>query len=121
MKLSKEISGIGVDCIETSRFNDIISKKKTLDNLFTESEKKYCFAKKFPQENFAARFAAKEAIIKAFNQSEDEILFPKDIEILNDKGGLPFVNLPSKENLKIMLSLSHSDTLAIAFVVIKKI
>ena len=119
----EKISGIGVDCIEISRFENLISKERIPDNLFTDNEKKYCLSKSYPAQHFAARFVAKEAIIKAYNQSEKENLLFKEIEIFNDKRGLPIARLLNKKKneLEILVSLSHSDTLAMAFVVIKKV
>lgn len=121
MKNISRITGIGIDCIEISRFNDdFFSKKKMINNIFTDNEKKYCFSKAIPSQHLAARFAAKEAVIKALNQSKKGKLFFKDIEILNNDSSVPFVNLLNgkKNKINILLSLSHSDTMAIAFVII---
>ncbi|MDR0675871.1 MAG: 4'-phosphopantetheinyl transferase superfamily protein, partial [Elusimicrobiota bacterium] len=66
------------------------------------------------------RFAGKEAVIKAFN---DRAIKLRDIEIINDKKGNPFVKIYDKKysliSNKISISLSHSRDFAVAFVIIE--
>ena len=115
----------GVDIIEIERVKDSIeeTKGKFCERVFTEKEIEYCESKKLQKyQHYAARFAAKEAVLKAISQllkSKFNIEW-KDIEILNDENGRPYVNL-LKEDIKITdidISISHCKTYAIASVVV---
>ena len=75
-------------------------------------------------QHYAARFAGKEAIFKAiseFLENKYEIGW-KDIEILNDNKGKPFVSFKKKElsNIEVDLSLSHLKEYAIATAIARK-
>lgn len=116
--------GIGVDIENITKFN----KKKLpphspfLHKVFTKKELDYCFSKKnFPQ-HLAARYAGKEAVVKALNGLCEARLEYRQIEILNDERGAPVVKItnPSCRNLQVFLSLSHCDDKALAFAVIFK-
>lgn len=110
---------IGVDCENIARFNYI--SPNFIKKVFTKKEAIYCQSHKNKAQHFAARFAAKEAVIKALNGKE-KMNF-SDIEIINDKDGSPkVIILNAKERyLKrdINISLTHNDKIAIAFVVIQ--
>ena len=110
---------VGVDIEEISRFVD---KSKTfIDRIYTELEIEYCSSKANPERHFAARFCAKEAIIKALNSLGIAQPSFKEMEIYNNEKGCPFVRLPKGyEHLKVDISLSHDKNKAIAFVVINK-
>ena len=82
----------GIDIIEISRIKDSVDKfgNQILDKLFTKNEINYCENFKSNRyEHYAVRFAAKEAIYKAFSKICD--LTWKDVEILNQKSGRPYV------------------------------
>jgi len=116
----------GVDIIEIDRVKESIegTEGKFCERVYTEKEKEYCENKKNQKyQHYAARFAAKEAVFKAISsklQDKYEISW-KDIEILNDKNGRPFVNI-ANDNAKqiedIDLSMSHCKQYAVANVVI---
>ncbi|MDD4066512.1 MAG: holo-ACP synthase [Clostridia bacterium] len=117
----------GVDIVEVNRIKLLINEHKDLflQKVFTESEIEYCkCAKAHMYESFAVRFAAKEAVFKAFNVEINHNIDWKYIEILNEKTGRPIVNLKDKlaeynkdiENIDI--SLSHEKEMAIASVAI---
>lgn len=113
----------GVDIIEIDRIEKAISKwkEKFIDRVFTKREYQYSNSKTFPYPHLAARFSAKEAVIKALgNFSLDKIRL-KDIEVLNSTKGKPEIILHNhiksycqKNNIKIELSLSHTKTFAVA-------
>lgn len=116
MKLS-----VGTDIIEISRIQKAIEKDNTkfLDSLYTEKEIEYCEARNLSKyQSYAVRFAAKEAIYKAINENIEDYTW-KDIEILNDEKGKPFVSLHiNVENLEsIDISLSHCKEYAVAYAV----
>ncbi|MBI4335429.1 MAG: holo-ACP synthase, partial [Candidatus Omnitrophica bacterium] len=89
------IIGTGVDIVEIARIRQAANKwkDKFLNRVFTESELKYANSKKFAYQHLAARFAAKEAVLKAFGDSSINSMEWKEIEIVNNKDGKPFVNL----------------------------
>jgi holo-[acyl-carrier protein] synthase len=96
--------------------------KRLLGRIYTKKELGYCFSKESPAAHLAARFAGKEAIIKALNSIGKTKATHKDVEILNDKKGVPSVRL-NKSNLNSLttrLSLSHCEDTAIAFAIIFK-
>ena len=113
---------IGVDIVTISRFNDpALQKQSFLDRCFTPAEQTYCLSKIDPAPHFAARFAAKEAVIKALS-GMDLYLDINKIEITNNKIGRPYITFLTDNktiiSLKADLSLSHSETDAIAFVIL---
>lgn len=111
---------IGTDIIEISRFSKL-ENKSIINRCFTENERNYCFSKPNPSQHFAARFAAKEAIIKALS-GFGLVLDCNKIEICNEENGRPYVKYltddPFYQSLYTDISISHSDTSAIAFVLI---
>lgn len=115
--------GIGTDIEDIQRFKNIDRVKNILflNRLFTGNEIDYCFSRINTASHLAVRYAGKEAVIKAlscFGQSKRLSL--KKIEIINNKAGIPQVKINSKEtkSLHIQISLSHSQNLAVAFVVV---
>jgi len=127
MKNNKiNINGIGTDIIEIKRLRKIYLRKGNnfLNKIFTDKEKKYCLKYKDFIPHFAARFAGKEAVVKAFGVGFGKEITFKNIEILNDINGKPEVkisyNLINKFNYSdILISLSHSEKYAIAFCLIQ--
>jgi len=112
----------GIDIIEVDRIKSSIEKlgEKFLKRVFTEEEIKYCNNKnKMKYQSFAARFAAKEAILKAISgvlENKYDISW-LNIEILNDENGRPNVKfIDYKLDLidQIDISLSHIEEYAIA-------
>lgn len=116
------ITGIGVDIIEIDRLKNIIDKYKDifLRRIFTSKEIEYCNKQYFPPQHFAGKFAAKEAIAKCFGKGINGNLSFKDIEILNDEFGKPIVLIKNEISNKIKLSISHSNSYAIAFAIIEE-
>jgi holo-[acyl-carrier protein] synthase len=122
------IIGIGTDIVEVERFvkhtengEDHFSKR-----FFTVGELNEIKGKKHPQESMAGKYAAKEAVAKAFGTGLTYFKF-QDIEILRDEGGKPYVNLHGKgmelaQRLgikRINLSISHTKNNAIAFCIME--
>lgn len=118
----------GVDIVEVDRI------RRSLENggeafkkrIFTEREIEYCENKKSTKyESYAARFAAKEAVSKAFGTGIGKYVSWKDIEVLNDEKGKPYIVL-SDEAKKLFhdingrdmsISISHCKDYAIAYAV----
>lgn len=119
------IQGIGTDIIEVERIKDAIERhgERFLDRLFTEKEQKYCLRYKDAMPHFAGRFAAKEAIVKAFGTGLHAEMSWKEIEIVNDSQGKPEVKLSPrlKKSLKVVhifLSISHCEAYATATAIV---
>ena len=112
----------GVDIESILKFTpNKIKTERFLNLCFTPAEQQYCLSKSNPAQHFAARFAGKEAVIKALS-GMDLYLERNKIEILNQGNGRPYLVLHT-DNVKILqlksdISLSHSDTSAIAFVIL---
>lgn len=118
-----QIFGIGIDIVETERVEQSISKFEShfINRIFTEREQQYCSSMANPITHYAVRFAAKEAVSKAFGTGLGEISF-LDIEVIRDGVGKPSVVLYGNGKkftetngiTQIMISLSHSDAYAAA-------
>ena len=113
------IRGSGIDIVEIKRLKAAIERwgDTFLNKVFTEKELEYSNSKRFPMQHLAARFAAKEAVFKAFG-TNPKINF-KDIEISNDRFGKPFCTIKKKPTT-VILSLSHSHEYAVASAIITK-
>jgi len=119
-----QIIGIGVDVIEVSRIRRLMERKgdRLHGRVFTDIEMDA--AKGGHYEKLAGRFAAKEAVSKALGQGISGIGW-NEIEIRKAPSGKPYVQLSGRaETLArelgvstVLISISHTDTLAVAFAV----
>ena len=113
----------GVDLIEISRIGDAISRhgKRYLERIYTPAELEFCGER---IESLAGRFAAKEAVAKALGCGIGDVAW-KEIEILGDENRAPLLHLHGNAAQKSdelglaswSISLSHSQSHALAFVV----
>jgi len=113
----------GVDIIEIHRVQAVLERysQRFLNRVFTDSEIQYCRGR---APNLAARFAAKEATMKALGTGVRAVGW-KDIEITRHSSGAPGIQLYNRAraraislNIKeISISLSHSREYAVAFVI----
>ncbi|MFH0861129.1 MAG: holo-ACP synthase [Candidatus Altiarchaeota archaeon] len=111
---------IGIDCVDTSRFEEDTSLDNAfLKKIFTEKEIKYCMGKSKPSQHFAAKFAGKEAVVKALSSFNKKIAY-NEVEIINDDKGTPLGKLLNHNTgeFDIRISLSHSINLAVAVAII---
>lgn len=117
----------GVDLVEVERVERLIEKHaRAAESLFTPRELEYCRGRARCYEHMAARFAAKEAVLKAFGTGLRERMHWTDVEIVNEAdSGRPSVRLggavasfAKRHGLKeIDVSLAHTKGLALAQVV----
>ncbi len=122
------IIGIGTDIVEIERIKKSVEKygEKFLNKIFTQAELAYSLPKKNKFQHLAARFAAKEAVVKALADCCNDGFNWKDIEIINSENGKPEVRLFGKfaeyisDGKSIKISLSHEKNYAIAFAVLEK-
>ena len=113
--------GVDIELIERFRNKPIKKNKKFYERIFTPLELEYCFKKKNPYPHLTARFAAKEAVIKAL--SEYKKIFYSQIEVRNDGKGKPYINIINNDEIldkEILITISHCDEYAVAFAVLKK-
>lgn len=122
------ITGIGIDLIEVERVAVKISKEAGFRELvFSKNEIDYCETKTNKHEHYAARFAAKEAFLKAIGTGWVNGTAFNEIEIVNDANGKPELILSGEtkktlhfpETKKISISISHLKTTASAIVIIE--
>lgn len=123
------IVGIGTDVVQIDRIEKIYDKYKDafLEKNFHPKECEYFYTLESSKaiSYLAKRFAGKEAIAKAFGSGIGNSLAFKDIAILNDKLGAPYVEIFSNHakdftDKKIHISLSDDYPIAIAFVIISQ-
>ncbi len=112
--------GLGVDLEENKRFLglDRVADRPFLEKIFTPQELDYCFSRPLPAQHLCARFAGKEAVIKALRQCGQAITSYQDIEISHAADGAPVVTLAHRPTVRITISLSHSAQQSAAFVLI---
>lgn len=115
---------LGCDIIEISRIRGSIKHhgQVFLDRIFTPSEQSYCLKYRDPAPHFAARFAAKEAAVKALGTGISPAASWLDIEILNDGNGKPEITLSTKvqerfNSPQLQVSVSHCKEYAMAVVI----
>ncbi len=125
------IVSIGIDIIEVYRISETLTRTpRFVERVFTEKERAYCESKGAASaQSFAARFAAKEAFLKALKTGWRGRITWQDMEILNDAQGVPSLEIKGEarkllENLganKIHLSISHTTDHAVAQVILERL
>ena len=121
------IVGLGLDIAEIDRIEAAITRHGTpfLERLFTPAEVSYCESHKNRFERYAARFAAKEAAMKALGTGWSRGVRWRDIEVAREPSGKPTIRLEGvaqqiaqRMGVKsISLSITHSGNLALAHVI----
>ncbi len=123
------IFGIGTDIIEVERVLKLVEKGEAArKKLFSENEINYCETKKNKGENYAARYAAKEAFFKAFGTGWRGKMSFNEVEIINNRLGKPDIKLSGdtlktvnkKKISKIHVSLTHLKDIVNAVVILEK-
>lgn len=122
------IASIGTDIVEVCRIEEKIARSDFFKaHVFSENEIAYCEKQKKPFIHYAARWAVKEAYLKAYGVKFIGNHRLPEIETIHNEDGKPFLKLNGKalEDFKekkytnIHLSISHTDSLAIAYVIIE--
>jgi len=118
----------GIDLVKVGRMEAMIlrSGKPFLDRVFSADEQAYCGAKRMKFEHYAARFAAKEAILKALKVRPGRGQRLSGIEVKREASGKPYISLSAECRKawrvpvkgQIELSVAHEREYAIATVVI---
>ena len=123
------IVGTGIDIAEVPRIADSISRfgERFLQRVFTEGERQYCDRKANRIERYAARFAAKEAGMKALGTGWNHGVRWRDIEVVRKPGSRPTIVFHGRAAefaarhgaVNVSLSLSHTAEQAIAHVILE--
>ena len=124
------IVSIGIDIIEVARISEVLSRTPRFhERVFTEAERAYCDSRgAVAAQHYAARFAAKEAALKALKTGWSGGITWQDVEIASEESGAPYVIFRG-EALKLFeqsgatvahLSMSHTSEHAIAEVVLER-
>ena len=123
------INGIGVDLVECARIQHSLDRfgDRFLKRVFTKGEIEYSMSMKFPARHLAARFAAKEAVSKAFGTGIGKAMGWRNIDIRKKPSGEPFLvftgpaqDLVAKRGVtSALITLSHTDRHAVACVVLE--
>ncbi len=122
--------GLGCDIVEVERIRAALQRHGDhfLKRVFTEEEQAYCNTLKHPYKNYAARWAAKEAVSKAFSTGIGAELGWTSVSVYHGERHQPLVRLDAKASAlleqvgatHIHLTLSHSDTQAMAVAALVK-
>lgn len=125
------IVSIGIDIVEVYRIRETLERTPRFAmRVYTEKEREYCLSKGAASaQSFAARFAAKEAFLKALKTGWRGKITWQDMEILNDAQGVPTLEVKGEarkllENMganKIHISISHTTEHAVAQIILEKI
>jgi holo-[acyl-carrier protein] synthase len=116
--------GLGCDLIEVERIRGVIERhgERFLQRIFTPEERDYCFSVKYPHKHLAARWAAKEAVSKAFTTGVGPYLDWTSISVYHGARQQPLVRLDAKGEAllrqvgatHVYVTLSHLDAYAMA-------
>jgi holo-[acyl-carrier protein] synthase len=123
------VIGIGVDLVECARIQHSIDRfgDRFLHRVFTDGEIEYSMSMKFPARHLAARFAAKEAVSKAFGTGIGKAMGWRNIDVRKRPSGEPFLvfsgsaqELAAKRGVtSALITLSHTEHHAMASVVLE--
>ncbi len=130
-EIESVIVSVGIDIIEVYRIRETISRTpRFVERVFTAGEREYCEAKgAAAAQSYAARFAAKEAFLKALQTGWRGKITWHDIEVVSGETGVPTLEISGEaqtvmNNLgatRIHISLSHTTEHAVAQVMLEKI
>jgi holo-[acyl-carrier protein] synthase len=116
------IKGIGVDLVEVSRLRRAVERwqERFLHRVFTEEELHYCMSRRDPIPHLAARFAAKEAGLKALGTGLKMGIRWRELEVRRERGQAPRLHLSGTSRTiangaeTLLLSLTHDGDYAMA-------
>ena len=123
------IIGIGIDLVDCDRIQNSIERfgDRFLKRIFTEGEITYSQSMKFPARHLAARFAAKEALSKAFGTGIGKSMGWRDLDVQKKESGEPFVVLSggakqmaeARGVATVWISLSHTEASGMATIILE--
>ena len=116
-------AGIGVDMLEIDRMERVLARRPNFARrVFTEDERAYCDGSSRPAEHYAARWAAREAVVKALGTGFAQGVGFRDVSVARDEAGRPRAVLTGRAAevarelgvREIALSISHTRDVAVA-------
>ena len=123
------VVGIGVDLVRIERFQKFLDRERhaVIERIFTVKEQEYSLSKRFPAPHLAARFAAKEAFLKALGTGLRLGIRWQDVGVVSDELGCPSLQISGRaEELlqerggkRAHLSYTHDGLYAVATVVLE--
>lgn len=123
------IVGSGIDLVDIHRIEQSVERfgERFLNRIYTAAEQAYCLRKRRAAESLAARFAAKEAGAKALGTGINHGVHWLEIEVTREPGGRPALHFHGRAGeiatrlgvARAALSLTHSDNMAMASVVLE--
>jgi len=123
------IIGTGIDIAEVTRIAQAIERfgRRFKERVFTAHEIQYCESKANKTERYAARFAAKEAGMKALGTGWSRGVTWRDVEVRRLPGGRPTVAFHGQAGeifaklggVRTHLSITHTEETAMAFVIVE--
>jgi holo-[acyl-carrier protein] synthase len=122
------IVGLGIDLVEVAKISKSLESETFRSKVFTPAEIEYCEAIKNSAEHFAGKFAAKEAFMKAIGRGIRQEVWFTQIEVRNQITGEPFIQVSGEAKIAlhdlgvahIHLSLSHTDRMSTAVVILER-
>ncbi len=121
------VISVGVDLVRIERFQRVLERhrERLLARIFTDGERQSCEGRKRPEIHLAARFAAKEAVMKALGTGWGGGVSWRDVEVIGGGGTCPEIRLFGQARVhaetlgikRVLVSLSHDGEYATAFVV----
>jgi holo-[acyl-carrier protein] synthase len=128
-----EIAGTGIDLIEVDRVRRALDRAETgtrfRTRVFTQGEQEYCESRgRARYQSYAARFAAKEAVMKALGTGWSRNVGWEDIEVVRERGRAPRIELSGKaadyaqrKGIKhLHVTITHTKTQAMAYVIAER-
>ncbi len=123
-----QVQGIGTDIVRIDRVAALLERfgDRFRQRVFTPGEIAYCQSRKNPAIHFAARFGAKEALLKALGTGLSRGITWRDVEVCRQRGTAPRLQLHGQAAAifaargcrQALVSLSHEKEFALAFVII---
>jgi holo-[acyl-carrier protein] synthase len=122
------MQSIGTDLVDVARLGRSLRRQPAFaETVFSEEERRYCDARARPERHYAARFAAKEAFLKAVGRGVLDGIALAEIEVIREEGQAPAFRLgpnaaaalAATGGRQALVSLSHDGGMALAFVVVR--
>ena len=127
IQFPQSVIGIGTDIVECDRIGQMLQKHGDtfLQRVFTSDEIAYCSRHQIPDQHYAGRWAAKEAVLKVLGTGWAKGIQWTDVEVVRDAAGAPSIRLENRaaeiaKELKIrsvLISISHCKAFATAFAI----
>ena len=117
------LAGIGVDMVEIARMEKVLERRPNfVKRVFTKAERSYCDRLARPAQHYAARFAAREAVLKALGTGFSQGIGLTDVSVANNDAGRPEVVLVGRAQevahdlgiREVALSISYTHDVAVA-------